>query len=84
MLTFLNCRATGNLDRCTPVGDLHAAFKIPYVHDCVTILGRKQAEVIQMYAQLDKEKPCVGSISVINLATGGEISQGITCCTNPH
>jgi hypothetical protein len=39
-------RATGNPDRCTPVRDLHAAFKIPYVYDYVTKLCRTQAEVI--------------------------------------
>jgi hypothetical protein len=37
-----NCRATGNLDTCTPVGHLHVAFKIPYVYDCVTNWCRKQ------------------------------------------
>jgi hypothetical protein len=26
-------RAIGNLDRCTPVRELHVAFKIPYVFD---------------------------------------------------
>jgi hypothetical protein len=40
-------RAIGNLDRPTPVGDLHVAFKIPYVYLYVTNLCRKQSEVIQ-------------------------------------
>jgi hypothetical protein len=38
-------RATGNLDRCTPVSELHVAFKIPYVYDYKTKLRRTQAEV---------------------------------------
>jgi hypothetical protein len=28
-------RVTGNLDRCTPVRELHKAFQIPYVYDYV-------------------------------------------------
>jgi hypothetical protein len=28
-------RATGNLDTCTPVRELHVAFKIPYVYDYI-------------------------------------------------
>jgi hypothetical protein len=28
--------AIGNLDTCTPVRDLHLAFKIPYVYDYIT------------------------------------------------
>jgi hypothetical protein len=39
-------RATGDLDRCTPVRALHVAFRIPYVHDYITKLCRTQAEVI--------------------------------------
>jgi hypothetical protein len=39
-------RATGNLDRITPVRDLHLAFKIPYVYDYITKVCRRQAEVI--------------------------------------
>jgi hypothetical protein len=38
-------RAIGNPDRCAPVRDLHAAFKIPYVYDYMTTC-RTQAEVI--------------------------------------
>jgi hypothetical protein len=37
---------TGNLDRCTPVRELHVAFKIPYVYDYIIKLCRAQAEVI--------------------------------------
>jgi hypothetical protein len=33
-------RDIGNLDRSTPVPDLHLAFKIPYVYDYVTIMQR--------------------------------------------
>jgi hypothetical protein len=33
----------------TSVRDLHIAFKIPYVYDYITKLGRQQTEVIQNY-----------------------------------
>jgi hypothetical protein len=39
-------RATGNLDRSTPVRKFHVAFKIPYVYDYITKLCRTQVEVI--------------------------------------
>jgi hypothetical protein len=39
-------RAISNLDRRTPVRDLHLAFKIPYVYDYITKSCRRQAEVI--------------------------------------
>jgi hypothetical protein len=32
--------AIGNLDRCTPVHELHMAFKIPYVFDYITKLWK--------------------------------------------
>jgi hypothetical protein len=35
-----------NLDRRTPVRELHVAFKIPYVYGYITKLCRAQAEVI--------------------------------------
>jgi hypothetical protein len=38
--------AIGNLDRCTPFCELHMAFKISYMYDCITKLCRTQAEVI--------------------------------------
>jgi hypothetical protein len=38
-------RATGNLDRRTPVCEMRVAFKIPYVYDYITKLCRTQAEV---------------------------------------
>jgi hypothetical protein len=34
------------LDTCTPVHELHIAFKIPCTYDCITKLCRTQAEVI--------------------------------------
>jgi hypothetical protein len=40
-------RAIGNLDRCTPVHKMHAALKIPYMHDYITKSCRTQSEVIQ-------------------------------------
>jgi hypothetical protein len=42
-------RAIGNLDRRTMVCEMHVAFKIPYVYDCITKLCRTQAEVILNY-----------------------------------
>jgi hypothetical protein len=36
-------RAVGDLDRRTPVRDLHLAFTIPYVYDYITKLCRRQA-----------------------------------------
>jgi hypothetical protein len=38
-------RAIGNLDRCTPVQELHVALKIPSVYDYITKLCRTQAKV---------------------------------------
>jgi hypothetical protein len=38
--------AIGNLDRRTPVREMHVAFKIPCVYDYITKLCRRQAEVI--------------------------------------
>jgi hypothetical protein len=38
-------RATGNVDRGTPIRELYVVFKIPYVYDYVTKLYRAQAEV---------------------------------------
>jgi hypothetical protein len=50
-------RAISNLDRRTPVRDLHLAFKISYVYHYITKLCRRQAEVI-----LNHEKPNVLAI----------------------
>jgi hypothetical protein len=40
-------RAIKNLDRRTPLREMHMAFKIRYVYDYITELCRKQAQVIQ-------------------------------------
>jgi hypothetical protein len=37
---------TRNLDRCTPVSELHVNFKIPYEYDYTTKLCMTQAELI--------------------------------------
>jgi hypothetical protein len=37
----------GNFPRRTPIRELHKAFNIPYIYDCITKLCRQQAEVIQ-------------------------------------
>jgi hypothetical protein len=38
--------AIGDLDRCTPVRELHVAIEIPYLYDYIDILCRTQAELI--------------------------------------
>jgi hypothetical protein len=40
-------RTIGNVPRCTPVRDMHTAFNLPYVYDCIIKLCRQQVEVIQ-------------------------------------
>jgi hypothetical protein len=51
-LMYLQClqnrvlHAISNLDRCTPVRNVHLAFKISYVFNYITKLCRRQAEVI--------------------------------------
>jgi hypothetical protein len=45
-LTNRVLRATENLDRCTPVRELHLAFKFPYVYNYITKLCRTQIEEI--------------------------------------
>jgi hypothetical protein len=42
-----------NLDRWTPVCELHVAFKIPFVCDYITKLCRAQAEVILNHLNLN-------------------------------
>jgi hypothetical protein len=37
----------GNFPRCTPVCDMHMAFKLPYVYDYITKLCKQKVEVIQ-------------------------------------
>jgi hypothetical protein len=63
-------RATDNLDRRTPVGELRAVFKIHCVYVYKTNLFRKQADVnqIQLYGQLKKKKQYKGSTRGLNFA----------------
>jgi hypothetical protein len=42
--------ATGNLNRCTLVCELHMDFKIPYMYDYKTKLCRTQAEITLNHA----------------------------------
>jgi hypothetical protein len=60
-------RAIGNLDRCTPVRELHVAFKIRYVYNYITKLCRTQTE-IQDYVVFNMVKPGIGSIRGLLLA----------------
>jgi hypothetical protein len=39
-------RTIGNLHRRTSVSDMHVAFQIPYVHDYITKICRRQAKII--------------------------------------
>jgi hypothetical protein len=36
----------GNFPRCTSVRDMHVAFHVPHIYDCITKLCRRQAEII--------------------------------------
>jgi hypothetical protein len=45
--------ATGNLDRCPPISELHVVFKMPCVYDYITKLSRTQAEVILNHVNPD-------------------------------
>jgi hypothetical protein len=60
---------TGNFPRRTPVCDLHMAFKLPYIYDCITKLCGQQAEVMkmQMFATLDNANSDTGNIRGLNL-----------------
>jgi hypothetical protein len=42
-------RTIGNFSRCIPVRDLHTTFNLPYVHDYIIKLCKRQAEVIQTH-----------------------------------
>jgi hypothetical protein len=44
---------TENLDRCTPVCELHVAFRIPYVYDYIIKLCWTQSEVILNHVNLN-------------------------------
>jgi hypothetical protein len=75
-------RTIGKILRRTWIGDLHVAFQIPHVYDCITKLCRQQAEVIQImkmniFSKLDKAKSVIVSIRGLNLAA-------IKCTTVPE
>jgi hypothetical protein len=79
-------RATGNLDKCTLVRELHVSLKIPCLYDYKTKLCRTQAEVIlnhvnQMYVVLDKENRSVGSIRGLNFAAVRPTTVQLTNCS---
>jgi hypothetical protein len=66
-------RATGNIDKCTPVRELHVAFEILFIYDNLTKLCRIQAEVILQHVNpnvrgIGQEKPGTGSKRDLNLA----------------
>jgi hypothetical protein len=79
-------RAIGNLDRCTPVRELHVAFKFPYVYNYITDLCRTQGKAIlnhenEMNVVLDKEKPGIGSIRGLNSAAVRPTTVQLTNCS---
>jgi hypothetical protein len=47
---------------------MHVALQIPYIYDYVSKLCRKQAEVIKMFAKLDKAKPDTENIRGLNFS----------------
>jgi hypothetical protein len=51
-------RITGNIPKCTPVGDLHTAFNLPYIYDYIIKLCRQHAEVIQNHE--NEHFRCIG------------------------
>jgi hypothetical protein len=46
-------RSIANLYRCTPVRELHVAFKVPYIYDFITKLCMAQAKVILNHVNPD-------------------------------
>jgi hypothetical protein len=52
--------ASGNLNRRTPVREMHITFRIPYVYYCITKLCGTQAEVI-----LNTRNPIVRGIGQV-------------------
>jgi hypothetical protein len=46
-------RAIENFEGCTPIRELHVAFKIHYVYDYITTLCRTQAEIILNHVNLN-------------------------------
>jgi hypothetical protein len=60
-------RTTGKFSGCTPVQELHMAFRAPYIYDYTTRLCRQQAEVIQNHentnvGNLKKGEACTENI----------------------
>jgi hypothetical protein len=80
------CRITRNLDRCTPVRELHAHFKIPYVYDYITKLRMTQAELIlnlisRNVRHIGQGKSCIGSIRGLNSAPAMPTTVQLTDCS---
>jgi hypothetical protein len=46
-------RTIGNFPRHIPVRELHNAFSMPYIYDCITKLSRQQPEVIQNHENVN-------------------------------
>jgi hypothetical protein len=65
----------GNIDRCTPVRELHVAFKIAYI----SILCSTQA--IEIYVVVGKEKPCIGTVRGLNFAAVRLTTIQLTKCS---
>jgi hypothetical protein len=45
----------GGLHRCTPVCEMHMAFKIPYMYGYITKLCRRQAEAMQTHWRINND-----------------------------
>jgi hypothetical protein len=39
-------RPTGKFSRCNSISDLHTAFKLPHIYNCIIKLCKQQAEII--------------------------------------
>jgi hypothetical protein len=46
-------RTIGIFPRRTPVREIHMAFKLTYIYDCITKLCRQQAEVTQNHENVN-------------------------------
>jgi hypothetical protein len=89
--------AIGNLDRCTPVLELHVALEITYVYDYIIILFRTQAVVILnhvnpniLVCDIGQEKPVIGSKRGDQAYCHSAncsfrvVKLGIACCTSMY
>jgi hypothetical protein len=78
--------AVGNHDRCTPVRELHVAFKILYVHNNISKVCRTQAEVILNHINPNvrgagQGETMLRSVRCLNMAAVRPTTVQITNCS---